>query len=644
MHSSSLVNVPPHGEGLESPVDTVPSDTDEANRPAAAARPRPFRERRRTRSNEEVRHEALDGVNRLLIRYEKDNEQLKESEEKYRTIFEDALIGIFQVSPEGRPISVNRTMARIYGYDSPEELLTEVSNVGEELLVDPSQLIAWKSSIEEIGVAYGVEAEVYGREGEKKWVSLNLRAVRNVRGRIAHFEGTAEDITKRKRAEDRIQFLAYYDVLTGLPNRTLFDVHLADALAAARWREGKAALLLLELDRFKIINDSFGHSFGDRLLQQIAERIKRGVGRHGAVSRVGGDEFAIVLANIEDTSDAAVTAQSVIAELAAEFSIQGHSLNISCNVGISIFPKNGKDGEAIFGNADVAMYSAREDGPNKFRFFTDAMNAKILERLTLENGLGLALDRNELFLVYQPQVNIRNGHITGLEALLRWQHPQLGLVPPSSFIGVAENSGLIVPIGEWVLRTACSQAKKWQEAGLPAVPVAVNVSAVQFRQQGFPELIRSVLEDTGLDPKYLELELTESLLLTNADVMFSILQELREMGVKLAIDDFGTGYSSLGYLRQFQVNRLKIDRSFVKDVAVNPDDAAIATAIIGMAKALNLEVLAEGVENEAQLSFLREQHCYDIQGYYFSKPVAVDQVVEQLRCVSMQPASTFLPK
>jgi EAL domain-containing protein (putative c-di-GMP-specific phosphodiesterase class I) len=258
--------------------------------------------------------------------------------------------------------------------------------------------------------------------------------------------------------------------------------------------------------------------------------------------------------------------------------------------------------------------------------------------LRMENGLRLAVDRNELFLLYQPQVNIHTRKITGLEALLRWQHPQLGLVQPNKFIGVAESSGLIVPIGEWVLRTACSQAKEWQDAGLPAVPVAVNVSAVQFRQQGFPELIRSVLADTGLDPKYLELELTESLLLTNADVMFSILQELRDMGVKLAIDDFGTGYSSLSYLRQFQVNRLKIDRSFVRDVAVNRDDAAITIAIIEMAKALNLEVLAEGVETEAQLSFLRAQHCYEIQGYYFSKPVAVGRIAEHLRDASIQPA------
>jgi diguanylate cyclase (GGDEF)-like protein/PAS domain S-box-containing protein len=639
MRSNGLADIPPPGRDSKSVLVSPLLEKEPQSLSTEAARPRPFRERRRARPIEEVRHEALDSVNRLLLRYEKINNQLRESEEKYRAVFEDALIGMFQVDAAGRPIRVNRTMARIYGSDSPEQFLSEIVSVGQQMLVDPDQLRAWQSSIEEVGSACGVECEIYCRDRARKWVSLNVRAVRDERGRMICFEGTAEDITDRKSAEQRIQFLAYYDALTGLPNRTLFELQLVDALSAARWKEDKAALLLLELDRFKIINDSLGHSFGDRLLQEISERVKKGAGENGIVARVGGDEFAILLSNITGDSDAALVARSIVSELTGEFSFLGHSLNISCNIGVSIFPENGIDAQAMRENADVALYSAREDGSNKFRFFTEEMNVRILERLTLENSLGLALDRNELFLVYQPQVDMRTGTITGLEALLRWQHPQLGLVPPARFIGVAENSGMIVRIGEWVMQTACAQAKKWQDAGLPAVPVAVNVSPVQFRQQGFPDLVRDVLRSTGLEPKYLELELTESLLLDNADVMFSILQELREMGVKLAIDDFGTGYSSLGYLRQFQVNRLKIDRSFVKDVADNPDDAAITTAIIRMARALNLEVLAEGVETEAQLSFLRGQNCFEIQGYYFSKPVAVEQVVEQLRGAFMQPAS-----
>jgi EAL domain-containing protein (putative c-di-GMP-specific phosphodiesterase class I) len=338
-----------------------------------------------------------------------------------------------------------------------------------------------------------------------------------------------------------------------------------------------------------------------------------------------------VLSAVKDVADAAVAAGRILDAMTSEFVIQGRSLSVRCSLGISIFPDHGLDAESLIKNADAAMYSAKEGGRNKFSFFTQDMNAQAVERLTLENSLRSALEKGELFLVYQPQMEISTASIIGLEALLRWQHPDLGLVPPDKFIRIAENSGLIMPIGEWVLRTACSQARKWQDEGLPSVSVAVNVSAVQFRQEGFCELIRRVLRETGLAPQYLELELTESLLLSNADVMFSVLQELRAMGLKLAIDDFGTGYSSLSYLRQFPVSKLKIDRSFIRDVAVNPDDAAITTAIISMAKSLNLRVIAEGVEDEAQMSFLRAHQCDEIQGYYFSKPLAVDKVADKLR-------------
>jgi diguanylate cyclase (GGDEF)-like protein/PAS domain S-box-containing protein len=640
MHTTGLAREPLPSRGPD--IDAKTLKQDEANEAIDSARLRPFRERRRARPLDESRHEALESVNQLLVRYEQTIHRLGEAEEKYRAIFDDALVGMFHICPKGRPLSLNRRMAQIYGYDSPEHFLAQVSNIAEHLLVETSQLKAWKRAIEEGGMASGIEAQTHCLDGSKKWLSLNIRAVRDADGKVVHFEGTAEDITERKIAEERIEFLAYYDALTGLPNRTLFDLQFADVLAAMRKEKKSAAVLLFEFARFKIMNDSFGHSFGDRLLRETADRLRRSVGEKDIVARVGGGEFAIVLTNIQDTRTAMATAQRVIAEMAAKFSIMGHSMNISFNIGTSIFPDHGKNAEELIQSADVALYSAKQEGPNEARLFTEEMNVPIMEQLTLEHGLGMALDRNELFLVYQPQVDIRTKTITGLEALLRWQHPKLGLVPPAKFIGIAEHSGLIVPIGEWVLRSACAQAKIWQEAGLPAVPIAVNVSAVQFRQQGFPDLVRKVLRDTRLDPRYLELELTESLLLTNADVMFSILQDLREMGVKLAIDDFGTGYSSLSYLRQFQVNRLKIDRSFVQDVAENSDDAAITTAIIKMAKALNLEVLAEGVETEAQMAFLRAAQCFDVQGYYFSKPIAVAKVVEQLLRASIEPAATVL--
>jgi EAL domain-containing protein (putative c-di-GMP-specific phosphodiesterase class I)/CheY-like chemotaxis protein len=327
----------------------------------------------------------------------------------------------------------------------------------------------------------------------------------------------------------------------------------------------------------------------------------------------------------------AVAIERLMDAMTAAFVVQGHSLNVGCSIGASIFPEHGTDCETLIRNADAAMYRAKDGGRNSFRFFAEDMNVQAIERLGLENSLRLALGKKELFLVYQPQLDVPTGRITGLEALLRWQHPDLGLVPPDKFIRIAENCGLIVPIGEWVLRTACSQARQWQEEGLPNMTVAVNVSAVQFRQEGFCELIRSVLHETGLAAQYLELELTESLLLANADVTLSVLRELKSMGLTLAIDDFGTGYSNFTSLRQFGVSKLKIDRSFIRDVAMKPDDAAITTAIISMAKSLNLKVIAEGVEDEAQMSFLRAHHCDEIQGYYFSKPLAVDKVADKLR-------------
>ena len=438
------------------------------------------------------------------------------------------------------------------------------------------------------------------------------------------------DITDRKHAEEQVKFLAYYDALTRLPNRTLLQDRLAKALASARRRKDKVALLFLDLDRFKIINDSLGHSVGDLLLQEVGERLKTWARDQDTVARVGGDEFLIVLTGLKDASGAAVSAERIVNAMRGGALVQGHALNVSCSIGISIFPEHGEDAETLIKNADAAMYSAKDSGRNNFRFFTDDMNAQVVERLNLENSLRLALEKDEFFVLYQPQVNIDDGTIIGVEALVRWKHPTLGLVSPDKFIGVAENSGLIMPIGEWVLRTACSQARAWQDQGLLRVPVAVNVSAVQFGQKGFREVVRRVLHETGLEPRYLELELTESLLLTNEDVTFSVLQDLKDMGLKLAIDDFGTGYSSLSYLKKFPVSKLKIDRSFISDVGVSADDEAITIAIISMAKSLHLKVIAEGVETEAQMSFLRLHHCDEVQGYYFSKPVPADELIDKL--------------
>jgi diguanylate cyclase (GGDEF)-like protein/PAS domain S-box-containing protein len=584
-----------------------------------------------------VTWDAGNPANRYFIAIKQDvterkrsEEMLQNSENKYRVLFEDSADANWLMDEKGF-LDCNTAALQMFGYSAGDRMLhpADISPPSQ-----PDGTTSRTAAEQKMAAAF--------LNGKERFEWLHQRKNGNVFPAEVCLTAltlsgqpmllaTVRDITVRKLAEERVQYLAYYDALTGLPNRTLLQDRLAKALAAARRQKYKVALLFLDLDRFKDINDSLGHSVGDFLLQGVGERLKTWGREQDTVARLGGDEFLIMLTDVKDVPDVAVAAERLMDAMTAEFVIQGHSFNVSCSIGISIFPEHGADSETLIKSADAAMYSAKADGRNNFRFFTEDMNAQVAERLTLENSLRLALAQEELFLMYQPQMDIATGRITGLEALLRWQHPELGLVPPDKFIRVAENSGLILPIGEWVLRTACSQARKWQEEGLPAVTAAVNVSAVQFRQEGFCELIRSVLHQTGLAAQYLELELTESLLLANADVTFSVFRELKSMGVILAIDDFGTGYSNFTSLRRFGVNKLKIDRSFISDVATNPDDSAITGAIINMAKSLRLKVIAEGVENEAQMSFLRGHQCDEIQGYYFSKPLAFDKVADKLR-------------
>lgn len=425
----------------------------------------------------------------------------------------------------------------------------------------------------------------------------------------------------RTRAQEQVRVLSFYDALTGLPNRILLRDRLNSLLAETRNPGEKFAVLFVDLDQFKVINDSLGHSVGDSLLKEVSRRLPDQIRDCDTVARAGGDEFLILLSKVDENALAKRVADRILKAISTEFRQDGLLLNLTCSIGISVFPDSGEDCETLIRNAETAMYCAKEAGRNRARFFAEQMNTGAVERLSMENNLHRALERHEFHLEYQPQMEIATNRIIGVEALIRWRQPELGTIPPDRFIPIAENCGLILPIGEWVVHAACTQAKRWQDDGLPPMPVAVNVSAIQFRQEGFCEMIRAALDETGLAPHLLELELTESLLLSNEDVVFRVLDELQSMGVKLTIDDFGTGYSSLSYLKQFPVTKIKIDRSFIKDLPRNSSDAAIATAIISMAQHLNLKVIAEGVENEQQLSFLRSQRCDEIQGYYFSRPL-----------------------
>jgi diguanylate cyclase (GGDEF)-like protein len=427
-----------------------------------------------------------------------------------------------------------------------------------------------------------------------------------------------------------ISHSAQHDFLTGLPNRALVNDRITQAIALARRHNTRFAVLFLDLDHLKHINDSLGHVIGDKLLQSVGKRLLSCVRGSDTLSRQGGDEFVVLLSEIAQAKDAALCAQKMLTILQAPHFIGHHRLGVSASIGISVYPDDGLDAETLIKTADTAMYQAKEHGRNNYKFFEQEMNIRAVERQSIEESLRGALERQEFMLHYQPKINLETGAITGAEALLRWLHPERGLIPSLRFVPVAEDSGLILPIGRWVLREACQQARAWQDAGLPPLPVAVNISAVEFRDQNFLESVRSILKETCLEPRCLELELTESVLMQHAEATASVLQALKFMGVQLAVDDFGTGYSSLSYLRRFPIDALKIDQSFVRDITSNPDDATIVSAVINMGRSLKQRVIAEGVETREQFAFLQAQHCGEGQGYYFSRPVLAGQFAKLL--------------
>jgi diguanylate cyclase (GGDEF)-like protein/PAS domain S-box-containing protein len=439
------------------------------------------------------------------------------------------------------------------------------------------------------------------------------------------------DVSAARAMAKQMAHSAQHDFLTGLPNRMLLNDRIGQAIALSPRRMSKVAVLFLDLDGFKYVNDSLGHSVGDRLLQSIAKRLVGCVRGSDTVSRQGGDEFVILLSDLDCVEDAAISARRMLQAVAEAHSIDQHELHVTASIGVSFYPDDGGDAEALIKNADTAMYQAKENGRQNYQFFKQAMNVRAVERQSVEESLRRALKRQEFKLQYQPKINLDTGEITGAEALLRWVHPTRGLISPGRFIPIAEECGLILPIGAWVLREACAQARIWLDHGLHLGTMAINVSALEFRDDNFLHGLFEILGETGLDPKHLELELTESVLMNRVDSTASILHALRDQGIKITIDDFGTGYSSLSYLRKFPVDALKIDQSFVRQISTAGEDTAIVTAVIGMARSLNLRVIAEGVETREELEFLHANQCDEVQGYYFSRPVVPEQFAELLK-------------
>ena len=521
----------------------------------------------------------------------------------------------------GEIIWINPAYTKLTGY-TLEELRASSYHLLDGTVCDSGAAKPIWQQIQR-GESWKGELENRRKDGSVYFEEMTITPVLDPQGHVAHFISMKQDITDRKVSEERLNYLAHYDTLTDLPNRLMFRDHLTESILRAEEEETMLAVLFLDLDRFKNINDTLGHDMGDLLLQEAAKRIGNCVRKQDIVSRNSGDEFTVILYGVDNKYEVKRIAQQLASSISQPMVFDGYELFISTSIGISLYPADGNETETLIKNADIAMVHAKEHGHEKVRFYTPDMNSA--SRLDLESYLRRALEKGEMMLHYQPKVDIRSGQMIGMEALLRWIHPVMGFVPPDVFIPIAEDIGMIGPIGEWVLRTACQQNKAWQNAGYPPLTMAVNLSVSQFNYSNIVEKVKSVLAETGLDARWLELEITESIIIQNTEKVIETLLELKEIGIQISVDDFGTGYSSLRYLQMLPIDMLKIDRSFVRDIEKEDDEAAIPKAIISMAHSLDLRVIAEGVETQEQLNFLRKYHCDAMQGYLFSRPLPVDQ-------------------
>ena len=562
-----------------------------------------------------------------------DSEQHWQAEREFlRAIINQVPDYLFVKDISSRFLVANRAVAADVGYADPDDLIGK-----DDFHLHPHELASQFYTDEQKVVRSGeplidVEQFIVDVTGRRKWLSTTKMPFRNEAGEIIGIVGICRDVTERKRAEDQIYFMAHHDALTGLPNRSVLMDRLTQALLQAERNGHQVTTIFIDLDNFKLVNDSQGHSAGDKLLRVVAERMTKCVRAADTVVRLGGDEFVVLLVDqVNSQQVASVILDKIRAALAEPVPIDGQMFRVTCSIGLSVFPEDGADAETLLMNADMAMYQAKEKGRDNFQFYTSEMNTAARERHLLQEGLRSAIARKEFALLYQPQVDLRSGQVFAVEALVRWHHPELGVVLPAKFIPMAEETGLIVPLGEWVLREACRQNKAWQDAGVAPIRVCVNISARQFREKNWVKRVEYALSESGLDPRYLELELTESLLMQDTTHAVTTMRALQSIGVQFSIDDFGTGYSSLSALKSFPVARLKIDQAFVRNLPYDENDRSIATAVISLGQKLNMKVIAEGVETAAQLAFLQDHDCDEIQGFHFSRPIEATAIAALLQ-------------
>jgi diguanylate cyclase (GGDEF)-like protein/PAS domain S-box-containing protein len=555
---------------------------------------------------------------------------LRQSEEKYRTILESIQEGYFEIDLTGKYTFLNDSMCRIHGY-SKEELMGMNHRQHTDKETKKKLFQVFNKVYNTGEPAKEVDWQIIRKDGTKRYIESSISLQKDSSDKPTGFRGIVRDVTERKRTEERIQYLATHDALTGLPNRLMFGQLINHAIQAARRYQRQLAVFFIDLDRFKTINDSLGHEAGDQLLQEIAKRFKQSLRAVDIVGRLGGDEFIMLIEEMDELSQIANVAHKILSTAIQPIVLLGEECRVTASIGISIYPRDGEDEQALMKNADMAMYVAKEEGKNNYQFYSKDIQSLSNKRFSIETNLRRALERNELSLEYQAKVDFKTGAITGVEALLRWDNPYLGSVTPMQFIPVAEETGLIVPIGRWVMKTACAQNVAWQRQGLPPVCMAVNLSLRQLTDDKLLEDIKAALVDSGMAANLLELEITESMVMQNPVRLIEVLTNIKKMGVRLAIDNFGTGYASLTQLKNFPIDTIKLDKSFIRNIPQDSKDKAITEAIIAMGKTLSLTVVAEGVETEGQDDFLRDLICDEMQGFYFSKPVRPDNFADLLR-------------